>query len=460
MGTHPIFESDFDCLTEHVRVKEKRKDRESSNPAAYRREKQINRNRRKREKNMVLTPRQRDELKTAVASFLKEIGADEARKVFIQESDVKNVDDKKYDGLLEKKWTTIQRLQKKNMELTAQLEQTKKEAVSGGFGPRDKKDASEWIPRGPERVTLHGHRMGITRVLFHPQYNVIVTASEDSQIKIWDSESGEYEKTLKGHTDTVQDIAFDTTGKLLASSSADLSIKLWDFDGFECLKTLTGHDHNVSSIAFLPSGDKLVSCSRDKTIKIWDIKTGFCEHTLTGHADWVRMVRPSPSGLLIASCSNDHSVKVWDLNKKDCKTDLREHDNVVECIEWAPEEGAAPENVHKAAGLDPKTKSGPFLVSGSRDKLIKFWDVTSGLCLFTLIGHDNWVRQIRFHPKGRYLLTSSDDKTLRTWHIENRRNHKTLNAHDHFVPSIDIHRTCGHCATGSVDTTIKIWDCR
>merc|ERR1711892_303903 len=418
MGTHPIFESDFDCLTEHVRVKEKRKDRESSNPAAYRREKQINRNRRKREKNMVLTPRQRDELKTAVASFLKEIGADEARKVFIQESDVKNVDDKKYDGLLEKKWTTIQRLQKKNMELTAQLEQTKKEAVSGGFGPHDKKDASEWIPRGPERVTLHGHRMGITRVLFHPQYNVIVTASEDSQIKIWDSESGEYEKTLKGHTDTVQDIAFDTTGKLLASSSADLSIKLWD------------------------------------------IKTGFCEHTLTGHADWVRMVRPSPSGLLIASCSNDHSVKVWDLNKKDCKTDLREHDNVVECIEWAPEEGAAPENVHKAAGLDPKTKSGPFLVSGSRDKLIKFWDVTSGLCLFTLIGHDNWVRQIRFHPKGRYLLTSSDDKTLRTWHIENRRNHKTLNAHDHFVPSIDIHRTCGHCATGSVDTTIKIWDCR
>ena len=40
---------------------------------------------------MVLTPRQREELKTAVASFLKDIGADEARKVFIQESDVKNV---------------------------------------------------------------------------------------------------------------------------------------------------------------------------------------------------------------------------------------------------------------------------------------------------------------------------------------------------------------------------------
>jgi len=285
---------------------------------------------------MVLTPRQKEELKSAVASFLKEIGADEARKIFIQESNVKNVstgvvlvsykysyndfkvDDKKYDGLLEKKWTTIQRLQKKNMELEAALEETKKEALSGGFGPREKKDPAEWIPRGPERVELHGHRLSITRVLFHPQYNLLVTSSEDSQIKIWDSESGDFEKTLKGHTDTVQDIAFDSTGKLLASSSADLSIKLWDFNGsdYECLKTLTGHDHNVSSVAFLPSGDKIVSCSRDKTIKIWEIQTGFCVHTLTGHAEWIRMVRPSPSGLLLASCSNDHSIKIWDLNKK------------------------------------------------------------------------------------------------------------------------------------------------
>ena len=40
---------------------------------------------------MVLTPRQKEELKSAVASFLKEIGADEARKIFIQESNVKNV---------------------------------------------------------------------------------------------------------------------------------------------------------------------------------------------------------------------------------------------------------------------------------------------------------------------------------------------------------------------------------
>ena len=49
--------------------------------------------------------------------------------------------------------------------------------------------------------------------------------------------------------------------------------------------------------------------------------------------------------------------------------DLREHDNVVECIEWAPD--SAIENIQKGANLDSKNKSGPFLVSGSRDKTIK-----------------------------------------------------------------------------------------
>lgn len=47
----------------------------------------------------------------------------------------------------------------------------------------------------------------------------MVSASEDATIKVWDFESGEYEKSLKGHTDSVQDICFDQSGKLLGKYS-------------------------------------------------------------------------------------------------------------------------------------------------------------------------------------------------------------------------------------------------
>lgn len=116
----------------------------------------------------------------------------------------------------------------------------------------------------------------------------MVSASEDATLKVWDFETGEYERTLKGHTDSIQDIAFDSSGKLLVSCSADMSIKLWDFQqSYECVRTMLGHDHNVSSVAFMPAGDFVISSSRDKTIKMWEVSTGYCVKTYSGHRDWV-----------------------------------------------------------------------------------------------------------------------------------------------------------------------------
>lgn len=234
------------------------------------------------------------------------------------------------------------------MELESKLSEAEKEFIEGA-PTRGKRSPSEWIPRPPEKFCLSGHRAPINRVIFHPVFSLVVSASEDATIKVrtlkrstnelldyanqkydlyayflsfkvWDFESGDFERTLKGHTDSVQDIAFDASGKLLASCSADMSIKLWDFhQSFACVKTMHGHDHNVNSVAFVPQGDFVVSASRDKTIKIWEVATGYCVKTLTGHREWVRMARVSPCGELIASCSNDQTVRVWHIATKETK---------------------------------------------------------------------------------------------------------------------------------------------
>jgi platelet-activating factor acetylhydrolase IB subunit alpha len=159
---------------------------------------------------------------------------------------------------------------------------------------------------------------------------------------------------------------------LTASCSADMSIKLWEMTTYECMKTLRGHDHNVSSVAFLPSGDYLVSSSRDKSIKLWEISTGYCVRTFVGHREWIRMVRPNPDGTLLASCSNDQTVRIWTTSARECRGELRDHDHVVECIAWAPEAAAEP----ICEGSENKKSMGPFLASGSRDKVSKVEDFT------------------------------------------------------------------------------------
>ncbi|KAG5836712.1 hypothetical protein ANANG_G00231480 [Anguilla anguilla] len=387
---------------------------------------------------MVLSQRQRDELNRAIADYLRSNGYEEAYSVFKKESemDMNEELDKKYAGLLEKKWTSVIRLQKKVMELESKLNEAKEEITLGG--PITLSAGTPWS----------GSR------------SVMVSASEDATIKVWDYETGDFERTLKGHTDSVQDISFDQTGKLLASCSADMTIKLWDFQGFECIRTMHGHDHNVSSVAIMPNGDHIVSASRDKTIKMWEVATGYCVKTFTGHREWVRMVRPNQDGSLLASSSNDQTVRVWAVASKECKAELREHEHVVECICWAPE--SAHPTILEATGSEVKKsgKPGPFLLSGSRDKTIKMWDVSTGMCLMTLVGHDNWVRGVQVHPGGRLVLSCADDKTLRIWDYKNKRCMKTLCAHEHFVTSLDFHRSAPYVVTGSVDQTVKVWECR
>ena len=78
---------------------------------------------------------------------------------------------------------------------------------------------SDWVPRAPAAHVLTGHRAPITRVAFHPLYSLLASASEDATVKIWDWETGEFERTLKGHTKAIMDVDFDHKGQLLGASA-------------------------------------------------------------------------------------------------------------------------------------------------------------------------------------------------------------------------------------------------
>ncbi|ORZ11811.1 putative platelet-activating factor acetylhydrolase ib alpha subunit [Absidia repens] len=411
----------------------------------------------------ILSERQKEELHKAILDYLSASGFSESFAMLKNETHISDfVPDpkQKYAGLLEKKWTSVIRLQKKIMELETKTAQMQEELNNAPV--RKQTSSGDWIPRPPEQHSLTGHRNPITRVEFHPVYQVLASASEDTTIKIWDYESGDFECTLKGHTKAVQDLAFDPKGNYLVSCSADLTIKVWDVNNdYKCIKTLYGHDHSVSSVCFLPSGDKIVSASRDKTIKLWDMASGYCEKTFSGHLEWVRSVVPSEDGRWLLTASNDQTARLWDLQTTETKMDFRGHDHVVEWAIFAPV-NAYP-YIEQLMGIENKTKdqpiAGQYIITGSRDKTIKLWDI-NGQLLHTFVGHDNWVRGLVIHPSGKYLLSASDDKSIKIWDLKTGRCMKTLEAHDHFVTCISYCHTSPVVATGSVDQTVKVWQCR
>lgn len=319
-------------------------------------------------------------------------------------------------------------------------------------------DPTTWLPRAPPRHCLESHREPINCLAFHPIFSSIASGSDDSTIKIWDWELGELEKTIKGHTRAVLDVDYGGPrgGILLASCSSDLTIKLWDpSDDYKNIRTLPGHDHSVSAVRFIPSGavgapssgNLLVSASRDKTLKVWDVTTGYCLMTLRGHTGWVRDVFPSSDGRYLLSTGDDMTARLWDISapNPEAKLALVGHDHYNECCALAPP--SSYQYLAPLAGLKkppPATNMGEFMATGSRDKTIKLWDAR-GTCLKTLIGHDNWVRALVFHPGGKYLFSVSDDKSLRCWDLsqDGKCVKALVDAHERFV-------TCLRWAPGIV----------
>lgn len=60
------------------------------------------------------------------------------------------------------------------------------------------------------------------------------------------------------------------------------------------------------------------------------------------------------------------------------------------------------------------------LITGSKDTLVKFWDLDTQHCFRTLTGHRTEVWSLKLMKEDRYLVTGCGDSELRVWKLTNK----------------------------------------
>lgn len=92
-----------------------------------------------------------------------------------------------------------------------------------------------------------------------------------------------------------------------------------------------------------------------------------------------------------------------------------------------------------------------FSVSGSDDKTLKIWELSSGKCLKTLKGHSNYVFCCNFNPQSNLIVSGSFDESVRIWDVRTGKCLKTLPAHSDPVSAVHFNRDGSLIVSSSYD---------
>ncbi|XP_037021434.2 F-box and WD repeat domain containing protein 10B [Artibeus jamaicensis] len=179
------------------------------------------------------------------------------------------------------------------------------------------------------------------------------------------------------------------------------------------------------------SGGDLVAVSSNRKIQLLDIlQVKEVPIAFRGHAGSVRALFLCEQENFLLSGSYDLSIRYWDLKSGACVRIFNGHQGTVTCMD-----------LYKNR-----------LVSGARDCQVKEWDVETGKCLKTF-KHKDPILATRINDT--YIVSSCERGIIKVWHIAMAQLVKTLSGHEGAVKCLCFDEW--HLLSGSADGLVMAW---
>ncbi|HNP19621.1 MAG TPA: caspase family protein [Fulvivirga sp.] len=104
------------------------------------------------------------------------------------------------------------------------------------------------------------------------------------------------------------------------------------------------------------------------------------------------------------------------------------------------------------------TPDGKYLLSGSRDKSIKLWEVATGRELRSYLGHESTINDLAVSNDGKFFVSSCADKTAKMWNIATGELIKTFTGPKDYLTSVALSHDNKFLVTAGFDWEAYLWN--
>ncbi|XP_056402007.1 striatin-3 isoform X5 [Hyla sarda] len=324
------------------------------------------------------------------------------------------------------------------------------------------------------KYTLRSHFDGVRALAFHPVEPVLVTASEDHTLKLWNLQKTVPAKkctsfdvepiyTFRAHMGPVLSLVVSSNGEHCYSGGIDSTIQWWKmlspnvdpydtYDPSVLSGTLVGHTDAVWSLAHSGVKDRLLSCSADGTVRLWNPPDSVpCIGTYNGNKE-----HGIPTSVDFIGCDPAHAVASF---TSGCIViyDLETSLSVMQLS--APSDSSIPFSGHINKIVSHPTL--PVTIAAYEDRHIKFFDNKSGKTIHSMVAHLEAVTSLAVDPNGIYLMSGSHDSSIRLWNLDSKTCVQEITAHrkklDESIYDVAFHPSKAFIASAGADALAKVF---
>ncbi|XP_074065799.1 striatin isoform X1 [Macrotis lagotis] len=346
------------------------------------------------------------------------------------------------------------------------------EADSLTYDIANNKDAlrKTWNPK----FTLRSHFDGIRALAFHPVEPVLITASEDHTLKMWNLQKTAPAKkstsldvepiyTFRAHKGPVLCVVMSSNGEQCYSGGTDGLIQGWNttnpnidpYDSYDpsvLRGALLGHTDAVWGLAYSGIHQRLLSCSADGTLRLWNTTeispalSVFNDNQELGIPASVDLVSSDPSHM-VASFSNGYT-SIFNMETQQRILTLEANLDTTT-------------NVSCQINRVISHPTLPISITAHEDRHIKFYDNNTGKLIHSMVAHLEAVTSLAVDPNGLYLMSGSHDCSIRLWNLESKTCIQEFTAHrkkfEESIHDVAFHPSKCYIASAGADALAKVF---